>query len=218
MEILSLDYGDRRIGYATASDALDMAFAKGYVLNDKNIKSSINGIISENNPKKIVIGLPLRKDMTFTPATDKALAFGKMLFGFVEQELFMVDERFTTAFSQVHLRESGRTVKNSKKIIDAESAKAIAETFLKRPSWIFEFDDENLSSEKISDYIKGSGKVLYFFGAFDIFSHIKNFNGEYSIFELNPYCYSMNRSKECPSNVREYTFKFSVEDEVELCS
>lgn len=219
MDILSLDYGDRRIGYATASESLKMAFAKGYFLNDDKRKVALERIISENSPKKIILGLPLRKDLKFTPATDKALAYGAELCASVRQDIFLIDERFTTAFSQIHLRESGRTVKNSKHIIDAESAKAIAETYLKSPSWVFKFTHEVLSPEKIRHYITGNrDKTLYFSGALNLFEQIDSIDGNFTVFELNPYCYSKNRNLTLPKNVKAYNFTFSVPEGFYLCS
>lgn len=218
MDILALDYGDRRIGYATASETLKMAFAKGFILNDESMTESIKKLIDDNAPKKIVLGLPLKKDVSFTPATDKALEFGYRISSFTKRDIFLVDERFTTALSQVQLRTGGKSVKASRQIIDAESAKAIAETYLQNPGWVFRFTDREIAPEKVFSYLENGNGTLYFSGAFRLLEQVQKFKGEFSIFELNPYCYSKNRNQKLPDNVREYRFVFSVPEGSSLCS
>lgn len=214
MEILALDYGDARIGYATASRSMRLAFAKGYLKNDGRIKDSLRVLLESLSPKTIVLGLPLKRDLRFTPATDKALLFAEMVFEIAGIDFFLVDERFSTAYSKINLRYSGKTVKDSKLIIDAESAKCIAEIFINDPSWVFKVNRQVLPVQEIRDVIdKSSDSNIYLSGGLGVFEIIKEYKKDYSIFELNPFVYSKQRLKPFPENVKEYLFKFSLPDD-----
>lgn len=214
MEVLSFDYGDKRIGYATASMQMRLAFAKGYLKNDERIKESLISLLEDLSPQTIVLGLPLTRDLRFTPATDKALLFAQMVFEIAKVDLFLVDERFSTAYSKVNLRYSGKTTKDSKMIIDAESAKCIAEIFINNPSWVFRVNMQTLREQEIREVIESSsGSTVYLSGGLGVFEIISNYKKDFSIFESNPFVYSKQRQKPLPKNVKQYLFKFSLPNE-----
>lgn len=219
MEVLAFDYGDKRIGYAIASKKMRMAFAKGFIENNHLLKETVKELVVDYNPEEIVIGLPLRPDMKFTPATDKALLFSKIVFETVEKEIYLVDERYSTVYSQTSLRYAGRTIKNSKSIIDSESAKSIAEIYIHSPSWAFRFNVNTLSKSEIRLCIQNMcSDVLYLSGGKEIFSVVKDFDHSFSIYELNPYIYSTQRNDMIPENINVYGFRFSVPEGYRLCS
>ncbi len=218
MEILAFDYGDKRIGYAIASKKLNMAFAKGYIKNDRFLEEALKGLIEQFKPEEIVVGLPLRKDMSFTLATDKALRFTKFVYDFLKIDIYMVDERYSTVYSQTSLRYAGHSVKDSKGIIDSESAKSIAEIYIHSPSWVFKFQSNTLSKSEITRCIQeNNSEALYFSGGQDIFEVIKSYKQSFSIYELNPYIFSLQRNDERPENIHSYGFRFSVPDGYRLC-
>ncbi|HPF16289.1 MAG TPA: Holliday junction resolvase RuvX [Thermotogota bacterium] len=218
MEVLSFDYGDKRIGYAVASKKMKLAFAKGFIINDQSLGLSIKELIYRYQPEEIVVGLPLRKDMTFTPATDKALQFSKFLFDLTELEVFLVDERYSTVYSQQALRYAGHSTKDSKGIIDSESAKSIAETFIHSPAWAFRFNLDILTEDAITScFQKSDSQALYLMGGVNVFEFGKKYQGTFHIFELNPYIFSIQRQSERPLNISSYQFAFSVPDGYFLC-
>ncbi len=219
MEILAFDYGDKRIGYAVASRKMNMAFAKDFIINDRLLNNSLKELILLYQPLEIVVGLPLRQNLTFTPATDKALLFAKQLFELNSREIYLVDERYSTVYSQTSLRYAGRTVKNSKGIIDSESAKSIAEIYLQSPAWAYRFNLDYLSEKVIQEHIqKEDSDSFYFMGAKDIFNVTGKYQKMMTIYELNPYIYSLERNKEIPKNIQKYCFKFSVPEGYTLCN
>lgn len=218
MEILAFDYGDKRIGYAVASRKMKMAFAKDYIINDHALIDSLKALISLYKPLEIVVGLPLRQNLSFTPATDKALLFAKQLFELTSLHIYLVDERYSTVFSQTSLRYAGRTVKNSRSIIDSESAKSIAEIYLQSPAWAYKFNLDYLSEKTIKEHIQDKDiDTFYFMGAKDIFDIAGMYSKKMTVFELNPYIYSLERNKELPENIKKYCFKFSVPEGCILC-
>lgn len=218
MEVLSFDYGDKRIGYAVASKKMKMAFAKGLIANDQSLEASLKELIYQYQPEEIVVGLPLRKDMTFTPATDKALQFARFVYESTVVGVFLVDERYSTVYSQTALRYAGHSTKDSKGIIDSESAKSIAETFIHSPSWAFRFNLKFLSEDAIKSCIQESdSQVLYFMGGINVLNLVKKDQRTFQIYELNPYVFSIQRTSELPLNISLYQFIFSVPDGCTLC-
>ena len=217
MEILSFDYGDKRIGYAIASKKMKMAFAKDFIINDQSLEDSLKALISLYQPQELVVGLPLRQNLSFTPATDKALCFAKKLFDLTHLSIYLVDERYSTVFSQTALRYAGRTIKKSKAIIDSESAKSIAETYLQNPAWKYVFNTDCLTESAVYDCIyESDSDVFYFMGAKNVFNSVVKFEKKITIYELNPYIFSLERNKEIPENIQAYRFVFSVPEGYQL--
>ncbi|MEA1884318.1 MAG: RuvX/YqgF family protein, partial [Thermotogota bacterium] len=167
---------------------------------------------------ELVLGLPLRQNLSFTPATDKALLFARQLFDLTNLNVYLVDERYSTVYSQIALRYAGRTVKNSKAIIDSESAKSIAEIYIQSPAWMFKFNLDCLTEKTINHCIQSSQTdVLYLMGGKDIFSILRNYEISFTVYELNPYIYSLERNKEIPKNVEFYGFRFSTPEGCTFC-
>src|SRR6056297_925492 len=218
MEVLAFDYGDKRIGYAIASKKMKMAFAKGFIFNDQSLDESVMSLIHQYQPAELVVGLPLRQNLTFTPATDKALLFSEHLFQITNRSVYLVDERYSTVYSQTSLRYAGRTVKNSKAIIDSESAKSIAEIYLQSPAWAYKFNMDCLSEKDINICIQcNTTNVFYFMGGKDIFKMIGDYPKVVTIYELNPYIYSLQRNRKMPNSIKFYGFSFSVPEGYQLC-
>lgn len=218
MEVLAFDYGDKRIGYAVASKKMKMAFAKDFIHNDQLLEESLKALISQYQPEELVVGLPLRQNLSFTPATDKALLFTKQLYELTSLTVYLVDERYSTVYSQTSLRYAGRTVRNSKGIIDSESAKSIAEIFLQSPAWAFRFNVDCISEKAIKSCLqRNDTDIFYLKGGKDVFEIIGEYSKEVTIYELNPYIYSIQRNKEIPKNIKLYGFSFSVPEGYTLC-
>ncbi|MFP4460674.1 MAG: Holliday junction resolvase RuvX [Thermotogota bacterium] len=218
MEVLAFDYGDKRIGYAVASKKMKMAFAKDYILNDHSLDESVKRIISLYQPDELVVGLPLRQNLMFTPATDKALLFSKWLFEFANCPVYLVDERYSTVYSQTSLRYAGRSVKDSKNMIDSESAKSIAEIYLQSPAWVFKFNLDCLPEKTIEKCIQREDiQTLYVMGGKGIFDIMGRYQKNITVYELNPFIYSLERNKKIPKNIKQYLFSFSVPNGYTLC-
>ncbi|MBI2635541.1 MAG: pre-16S rRNA-processing nuclease YqgF [Parcubacteria group bacterium] len=69
MKILAIDYGKKWIGLAISDDGRRLAFAYKTLENNSKTFSVLNEIIKKEEIYKIVIGLPLNKEMKPTQQT-----------------------------------------------------------------------------------------------------------------------------------------------------
>ena len=69
MKILGIDYGAKWIGLAISDDGRRLAFAYKTLENNSKIFSILNEIVKKEEIYKIVIGLPLNKEMKPTRQT-----------------------------------------------------------------------------------------------------------------------------------------------------
>jgi putative Holliday junction resolvase len=67
---------------------------------------------------------------TYGPAAEKVRAFAESLRAVVPCEVKMWDERLTSVAAQRSLHEAGRTVKNSREVIDQVAAQMILQGWL----------------------------------------------------------------------------------------
>jgi len=140
MRILSIDYGEKRIGLAV-SDEKETLASRFLTLENKSLKNSveeIKRIISEKEIKKITIGIPVgfKGESEQTKMTRKFIGELKKN---VDTPIVEINEVFTSKMAEENLRESG--VKDIKKIIDQEAARIILESYL----------DEKLSINELTN-------------------------------------------------------------------
>ncbi len=96
MRILSLDYGAKWIGLAISDDNRRLAFAYKTLENDKKLFSDLNNIVTEENIYKIVVGLPLNKQMKPTQQTKETETWAEKLVKNVEVPIDFENEIFTS--------------------------------------------------------------------------------------------------------------------------
>ena len=133
MRILGIDHGDARIGLAL-SDELGMLAHPLETLDGrekfKAIARKIAELIAAKRIERIVIGLPRNMNGTYGPAADKIRDFTEKLKPLIAIPIILWDERMTTQQAQRNLHEAGRTVKNSRQIIDQAAAVIILQSYL----------------------------------------------------------------------------------------
>ena len=133
MRILGIDHGDARIGLAL-SDELGMLAHPLETLDGrekfKAIARKIAELIAAKRIERIVIGLPRNMNGTYGPAADKIREFVEKLKPLIAIPIVLWDERMTTQQAQRNLHEAGRTVKNSRQIIDQAAAVIILQSYL----------------------------------------------------------------------------------------
>jgi len=78
----------------------------------------------------IILGLPRNMNGTYGPAAEKVRAFAEKLRAEVACDVKLWDERLTSVAAQRSLHEAGRTVKNSREIIDQVAAQMILQSWL----------------------------------------------------------------------------------------
>ncbi|MEO7933162.1 MAG: Holliday junction resolvase RuvX [Chthoniobacterales bacterium] len=133
MRILGIDHGDARIGLAI-SDELGMLAHPLETLNGREkfnaTSRRICEVIAEKKIERVVIGLPRNMNGTYGPAAEKIREFADKLKPALKIPIILWDERMTTQQAQRSLHDAGRTVKNSRKVIDQVAAVIILQSYL----------------------------------------------------------------------------------------
>ena len=135
---LGIDHGTARIGLALSDDLGMLA----HPLETIHLKKTpdpiarIATVVAERAITTIVLGFPLNMSGTEGPATEKVRAFAALLKDALPTTatIVMVDERLSTVAAQANLHASGRTVKNSRKVIDQAAACVILQDYLDQQS------------------------------------------------------------------------------------
>ena len=137
MRVLSIDYGDSRVGIAI-TDSLQIT-AQGLMTishkgNDKILLAKLDEILLEyNDVSTIVVGMPLNMDGTKTyraEITEKFIHKLKCKYNKINIE--SVDERLTTV--QAHKTMNDLNIKNRDKkgLVDTISAVYILESYINK--------------------------------------------------------------------------------------
>lgn len=131
MRILSIDYGDKRIGLAI-SDKNGKLASRFSMLENKSLKKSIveiKKIITEKNIQKIIVGIPigLRGE---SAQTKNIKEFSVELSENISIPIIEMNEVFTSKMAEENLRKAGVKKENVKKIIDQEAARIILQDYL----------------------------------------------------------------------------------------
>jgi putative Holliday junction resolvase len=130
---LAFDYGDVRIGVAVCDPDGILATPLDY-LESKNPahKKIILALLSEYEPTKIYVGLPLHLSGQSSEASAKAESFAELLRQLATCPVEMVDERLTTSSASASLSMAGLNSKQAREKIDSQSAVLILESGLAR--------------------------------------------------------------------------------------
>jgi putative Holliday junction resolvase len=130
--ILSIDYGEKRIGMAVSDESAVLASGLGSIENkgESFVISEIKKICGENKVGKIVVGRPLGLSGQKTNQTEKVEKFANTLERKVKLPIELVDERFTSVLAKKYILEKGR--KRSKEKVDTLSAKILLQDYLDR--------------------------------------------------------------------------------------
>ena len=132
-KILSLDFGDRRVGVAISDLDKEVAFPRD-VLTIKKMSDLLNEIRSlchAESVVKIVLGLPIEMDGTWGERAKKTEAFRKKLEAAIPGiEIEYFDERLTSVEAGKILQEQGYKTHEHKGKIDAIAAQKILEHYL----------------------------------------------------------------------------------------
>lgn len=124
MKVLSIDYGERRVGLAVGDTELKIAVPKGVIKNDERLPDRIRSIVDESKVKRIIVGLPLTPSGREGQRARQVRDFVERLREFLPgMEIILWDERYTT---QEALRRVGRRRED----LDAVAAQIILEEYL----------------------------------------------------------------------------------------
>ncbi len=133
MRSLGIDLGSKRIGVAL-SDA-NGTLASPYTVFEltadlAQVVRNINKVVIENQVETVVVGLPrsLSGELgrSATEATRVIEIFTKLLDAKVE----VYDERFSTKIAELYMKDTGKSIKKTKRTIDSMAAAVILQSWL----------------------------------------------------------------------------------------
>lgn len=133
MRIMSIDYGDARVGVAVC-DPLGITAQGVTTLANKvheKMLDALSDIIKDYKPEKIVVGLPKNMDGTSGFRAEITYKFCdelKTICG--DAEIVLFDERMTTMQADRYLHESNTRGKKRKNVVDTVAASIILQDYL----------------------------------------------------------------------------------------
>ena len=136
---MGIDVGAVRIGVALSEGTL--ALAHDTLAFDESAVKLLADLAAKEDVGEIYVGLPLSLSGGHTKSTEMAAKFARELSAQTPAAVFVIDERLSTVSSQRLLREAGKSAKQSKSIIDAESARAILDFALESPQSAIKIGD-----------------------------------------------------------------------------
>lgn len=126
-----MDYGDKRIGVAL-SDQTRLIATPHSVLNHRGwgpTAKAVERLMMEVDAEYVVMGLPYEMNDALGPQAEEALGFKKALEKLgIRVEL--QDERLSSVTAEDSLREGGKTIAQSKTLVDQVAAALILQTYL----------------------------------------------------------------------------------------
>ena len=128
---MGIDVGAVRIGVALSEGTL--ALAHDALAFDESAVRLLADLAAKKDVGEIYVGLPLSLSGGHTKSTEMAANFARELSAQTPAAVFVIDERLSTVSSQRLLHEAGKSAKQSKSMIDAESARAILDFALDSP-------------------------------------------------------------------------------------
>jgi putative holliday junction resolvase len=129
LKIISLDFGNKKIGLAIADSQIQVAAARDFLVNDNSTLKNIINLVKQENIKKIIIGLPygLRQE---TKQTKLVRKFAKLLQSKITVPVEFVDERFTSKIAKTNLHAANKNSREQKNFIDSEAARILLQEYL----------------------------------------------------------------------------------------
>lgn len=119
---LGIDPGKARVGVARCDPDGMLAVPVETVPRDDASVNRIAELVAEHRPIEIVVGLPLNLKGDDTPSTADAREFAAALRARADVPVRLVDERLSTVTAHAALRQSGRSQKRSRSMVDQVAA------------------------------------------------------------------------------------------------
>lgn len=129
---LGIDVGTVRIG-VSRSDGLGMLATPLETVPRAEDGSDVDRLVAltaEACAREVIVGMPLALSGARTASTEDALAFAQRLSDALGVPVRAVDERLSTVTAQAQLHAAGRTVKNSRRVVDQAAATVILQQAL----------------------------------------------------------------------------------------
>ncbi|HEY7877434.1 MAG TPA: Holliday junction resolvase RuvX [Gemmatimonadaceae bacterium] len=123
--IVSVDYGDRRVGFAVSDPTRTIASPAGYIVRRAGKRPPIAQIVrraTELDAEAVVFGLPLDDNGDETPRSTEVREVAAEIERRTGWPVSLVDERYTTAAALRAIREMQGTTRGRKGDVDALAA------------------------------------------------------------------------------------------------
>lgn len=134
MQILSFDFGTKKIGVAVGQTKTNTSSPLEVIFNKKNVTdwTRIHLIVKEWKPELILVGKPLNMDGTDSDIMKLVEKFHKKLYKLTGIECKYIDERLTSFEARQNFKELMTENKTSIKseAIDAHAAKILIDNWL----------------------------------------------------------------------------------------
>jgi putative Holliday junction resolvase len=132
--LLGIDFGEARIGVA-GSDEIGLMAHPVETIHVREVADPLARIVEICGVRRsqlVVVGLPYRMDGSSGTAAAKVEKFIEKLRKVLPGDIGIVthDERLTTVEAQAQLHAAGRTVKNSRGVIDQAAAVVILQHYM----------------------------------------------------------------------------------------
>ncbi len=133
MKILSIDYGDKKVGLAISDEDEKLA-SRFLTIENKSLENlikEIETIILKNNISKIILGIPIGFKGS-SAQTQNIKKFSAKLSRNIDIPIIEINEVFTSKMAEENLRKAGVKGEDIKKIIDQEAARIILQDYLNK--------------------------------------------------------------------------------------
>ena len=132
--IVAIDPGTKRCGVAICDElrVTTRPLAVIHRTSWKKLLSNIRQIVSEYDAKALVIGLPLESNGSESEMSAEARRLARNFSLSLDIPVFLQDERVTSYEAKGRLWQQGRTLKETRHLIDSEAAAIILSDFLAR--------------------------------------------------------------------------------------
>lgn len=139
MRVIGLDLGTKSLGVATsdinqiiASSYKTIFFKEDdYALAVRELKE----IIKDQNPGKLILGLPKNMDGSLGIQAQKTLEFKELLEKETSLEVIMIDERLTSKMANSIMIQADLSRKKRKTKVDKIAATLILQSYLDSRKW-----------------------------------------------------------------------------------
>ncbi len=124
---IAFDYGSQRIGIAIGGGTLGRPKPLTIITNDKAAMSTIQTLIKEHRPTKIIVGIPHNLDGEETQQSLECRHFARQLEVF-NKSVVLYDESLSTERAEHRLGKL--PLRKKKRQLDAVSAQIILEDYI----------------------------------------------------------------------------------------
>jgi putative holliday junction resolvase len=118
MNILGVDYGQKRIGLAWVQEGLDVVLPYG-IIDNKTWQIDLSKLIQDEGVQKVVIGNPLGMSGEDNENTKRVHEFVNELKGCVDVEVELYDERFSSQQADAMGGDASRDEKSAMVILQS---------------------------------------------------------------------------------------------------